>query len=356
VSRLVWDAVESLAARWKTSPPVVRYAAPLTELTSPLGRAMAELTTSTAYGQPLLHAQFVQASDSFAQIMTVAGAQAWLTDGTTVARQFLVTVEWLRARLPGYPLLAAPQLVRNSPWTSGELPLRIPWLAQWRRQGLQFRPAPPGVGDGLRLPHQAHDNDARRLGAAIAAADASVYLEQTLAALTSADEGSLTEARAELRRRLASDQLDATAGADPLKRYAYGEALMHQVIQQLPPRPREFALATEAADRLVTQATALFSQHVIYGPPRILQGVRRVERTSGGDNWTEAVVDDPPGPPIRLLEVVRFNTPGVDEAMLVEACAVRFPTPEESGEATVSGRLLPDSDCPAEVTGGEHTR
>jgi hypothetical protein len=347
--------VEGLAARWKTSPPVATYAAPLTELTSPLGRAMAELTTSTVYGQPLLHAQFVQASRSFDQIMAVEGAQAWLADGTTVARQFLVTVEWLRARLPGYPLLAAPQLVRNSPWTSGELPLRIPWLAQWRRQGLQFRTEPPSVADGLRLPRQAHDNDARRLAAAIAAADASVYLEQTLAALTSADEESLTEARAELRRRLASDQLDATAGADPLKRYAYGEALLHQVIQQLPLRPREFALATEAADRLLTQATALFSQHVIYGPPRILQGVRRVERTSG-DSWTEAVVDEPAGPPIRLLEVLRFSTPGLDEAMLVEAYTVRIPAPEEPGEATVSGRLLPDSACPAEMTGGEHTR
>jgi hypothetical protein len=354
VSRLVWDAVEGLAARWKTSPSVAGYAAPLTELTSPLGRAMAELTTSTVYGQPLLHAQFVQASDSFDQIMAVAGARAWLADGTTVARQFLVTVEWLRARLPGYPLLAAPQLVRNSPWTSGELPLRIPWLAQWRREGLQFRPAPPGVADGLRLPRQAHDNDARRLAAAIATAPASMNLEQALAALTSADEESLAEARAELRRRLASAQLDARAGADPLKRYAYGEALMHQVIQQLPPRPRGFALATEAADRLLTQATALFSQHVIYGPPRVLQGVRRVERTSGGDSWTEAVVDDPAGPPIRLLEVLRFSTPGLDQAMLVEACTVSIPTPEEPGEATVSGRLLPDS-TPAEITGHEHT-
>jgi len=118
---------------------------------------------------------------------------------------------------------------------------------------------------------------------------------------------------------------------------------MHQVIRQLPRRPREFALATEAADRLLTQATALFSQHVIYGPPRILQGVRRVERTSGGDSWTEAVVDEPAGPPIRLLEVVRFSTPGLDQAMLVEACTVRIPALDELGEATVGGRLLPDS-------------
>lgn len=343
MSRLVWDAVEGLATRWKTSPPVARYAAPFTGLTSPLGRALAGLTTSTVDGQPLLLAQFLPASDRFAQILAVQGAQEWLTDGKTVAHQFLMTVKWLRSRLPGYPLLAAPQLVRNSPWTSGELPLRIPWLPQWRREGLQFSPAPPGVADGLRLPRQTHDNDARRLAAAIAAADAAVNLDQTLAALTSADEESLTGARAELRRRLATDQLDATAGADLLKRYAYGEALMHQIIQRLPPRPREFALAAEAADRLLTQATALFSQHVIYGPPRILQGVRRVERTSGGDSWTEVVVDEPAGPPIRLLEVLRFSTPGLDQAMLVEACTVRIPTPDEPGESTVSGRLLPDS-------------
>lgn len=344
MSRIVWDAVEGLAARWQTSPLVAKYAAPLTELTSPVGRALAGLTTSTVEGQPLLHAQFLPASRGFAQILAVEGAQEWLAGGKTVAGQFLTTVEWLRARLPGYPLLAAPQLVRNSPWTNGELPLRIPWLPQWRRAGLQFRSAPPGVADGLRLPRQAHDNDARRLAATIAAADAAVDLEQTLAALTSADEEALTEARAELRHRLAGDQVDAIAGADPLKRYAYGEALMYQVIQQLPRRPREFASATEAADRLLTQATALFSQHVIYGPPRILQGVRRVERTSGGDSWTEAVVDEPAGPPIRLLEIVRFGTPGLDRAMLVEGCTVHIPTLDEPGEATVSGRLLPDSD------------
>lgn len=218
-----------------------------------------------------------------------------------------------------------------------------PWLRQWRRAGLQFRLAPPGVAEGLQLPHDAHDNDARRLAATIAAADAAANLEQTLGALTSADEKALADARAELRRRLANDQIDAIAGADPLKRYAYGEALMHQVIEQLLGRPRDFALAAEAAERLLTQATALFSQHVIYGPPRFLQGVRRVERTSGGYRWTEAVVDEPAGSPIRLLEVVRFSTPGLDQAMLVEACTVRIPTLEEQGEVTLSGRLLPDS-------------
>lgn len=216
-------------------------------------------------------------------------------------------------------------------------------VAAMATRGNQFRSAPPGVADGLQLPHQAHDNDVRRLAAAIAATDAAANLEQTLAALTSADENALAGARAELRRRLAGEQLAAIAGADPLKRYAYGDALIHQVIQQLPPRPREFALAVEAADRLLTQATALFSQDVIYGPPRVLEGVRRVERTSGGDGWTETVADEPAGAPIRLLEVVRFSTPGLDQAMLVEGFTVRIPTLEELGEVTLSGRLLPDS-------------
>ena len=203
MSRLVWHAVERLAARWQTSPIVAMYAGPLTELTSPLGHALAGLTTSTVDGQPLLHAQFLPASRGFAQMLAIEGAREWLAAGKTVAGHFVTTVEWLRARLPGYPLLAAPQLVRNSPWTSGELPLRIPWLPQWRRAGHQFRSAPPGVADGLQLPHQAHDNDVRRLAAAIAATDAAANLEQTLAALTSADENALAGARAELRRRLA---------------------------------------------------------------------------------------------------------------------------------------------------------
>jgi hypothetical protein len=296
VSRLVWEAVEGLAAQWKASPVVARYAAPLTGPASPLGRALAGQTTSSVDGQPLLHARILPASPGFAQVQAVAGAAEWLADGSKIAGLFHITVEWLRARLPGHPLLAAPQLVRNSPWTSGELPFRIPWLLpQLRTAGLQFRPAPPGVADGLQIPHRIHDNNARKLAATLAATEVAVSLEQTLAGLTPADEKALAGARAELRRSFANQQVDGIAGSAPVKRLAYREAVMHQTIQQLPRKAREFALAAEAADRLIFQATALFSQLVIFGPPRVLQDIRRVERTSGGDGWTEVVVVHPVG-------------------------------------------------------------
>lgn len=158
---------------------------------------------------------------------------------------------------------------------------------------------------------------------------------------TPADGKALADARAELRRSFANELVDEMAGADPVQRPAYREAVMHQTIQQLPRGANELALAAEAADRLIFQGTALFSQLVIFGPPRVLQGIRRVERPSGGCGWAEVVVDYPPGPPIRLLEVIRFSIPGLDEAMLVEGFTVRIPTPEEPGEVTLNGRLLP---------------
>ena len=77
-------------------------------------------------------------------------------------------------------------------------------------------------------------------------------LEQSQAELTPADNKALTDARAELRRAFEDEHVHAIAGADPAKRFAFREAIMHQTIQRLPSRACKFALATDAADRLIT--------------------------------------------------------------------------------------------------------
>jgi hypothetical protein len=342
VSAPLWAAVEGLASVWRSTDIVPGYAEMLTRRTQGLGGGLAMILArfDNLEAQPLLLAHLLQATPDYQRFKQQPGAEEFLQRGGRLGQAFLETVEWWRSRLPGYPNMPVPQLVRGGPLSSDEVTFRVPWPRGLRGQRLQFTPAPPTAAGLLGMPAPAADAAARAIGTALVGSPQVQALQQAQEALTDEDRAALTSARDRARAALSPPELDAKAGELLLNRLAYREAVDADAVESLYGNARRYSQAFAAVDRLLEQAAALLSQAVVYGPARRLGPVLRAERLHGGDGWTEIIVPEP-WPPLRLAEVALFDSPALANAMFVEGMTIRLG--RTSGVATVRGRLLPDS-------------
>jgi hypothetical protein len=342
MSAPLWAAVEGLAGVWRGTDIVPSYAEVLTKRTQGLGGALAMIVAGfgNLEAQPLLLAHLLRATPDYQRFSQQPGADEFLQRGSRLGQAFLETVEWWRSRLPGYPNLPVPQLVRGGPLSSDEITFRVPWPRGLRGQGLQFTPAPPSAAGLLGVPAPAADEAARASGSALVGCSQVRALQQAQEDLTSDDRAALVGARDRARAALNPSELDARAGELLLNRLAYREAVAADAVESLDGNAHRYSQAFAAVDRLLEQAAALLSQAVVYGPVRRLGPVLRAERLHGGDGWTEIIVPEP-WPPLRLAEIVLFNSPALANAMLVEGMTIQLG--RTSGVATVRGRLLPHS-------------
>jgi hypothetical protein len=345
MTRELWATVEMLADVWRSTDVVQRYAEVFTDPQHALGRRLREILSS--YGgfekQKLLVARLLQVVPEYARFAQEPGGSEFLHRGERLGTAFLWTVEWWRSRLPAYPMMPAPQLVRNGPLSTQELTFRVPWPDELRRQGLQLTPAPPhNVAELLGTTPQSLDEPVRAVGAALGNCPQVHDLRQALTGLTDDGRAALSSARDRARIALRPAQVDAAAGHLELDGLAYREAVVADAVDTLQGEARRYSDAFDAVDRLIEQAAALFSQAVVNGPAPKIGPVFRAERLHGGHGWTEVVVPGWLGLFAKLGDVVLFNTPALTDAMHVEGTGLSWKA-EQWGSATLSGPLLPDS-------------
>jgi hypothetical protein len=344
MTRELWATVEALADAWRRTDVARDYAEVLTDPQHALGRRLREILSS--YGgferQKLLLARILRAVPEYAGFSREPGAAEFLERGGRLGTAFLWTVEWWRSRLPAYPTMPAPQLIRNGPLSTPELTFRVPWPDELRRQGLQLTSAPPVVAGLLGNTPQSLDEPARAVGAALANCPQVHELERAQAGLTDDGRAALSSARDRARMALRPAQVDAAAGDLALNRLAYREALVANVVDSLQGDARRYIDAFDAVDRLIEQAAALFSQAVVNGPAPKIGPIFRAERLHGGHGWTEVVVPEWVGLFAQIGDVVLFDTPALTDAMYVEGTRLWWKA-EQWGSATLSGPLLPDS-------------
>jgi hypothetical protein len=346
MSRELWAAVEVLADAWRTAGTVQGYAKvfadPQHGLRQPLMETISYMKNLEA--QRLLLAPVLRQAlpDEYGRFLQAPGATEFHQQGERLAQAYLWTVEWWRSRLPGYPAMPVPQLIRNGPLGADELPLRVPWREDLRRQGLQFSGAPPQVPNLLSAPARLLDEAARAVGAAVTRCSQAQELAQAQAALTADDRATLANARGQARAALRPQRLDTEAGNLVVDRMAYRQAVMADVTNQLRGGALRYSDAFRAADRLLEQAAALLSQAVVNGPAPKVGPVLRAERLYGGHGWTEIVLPELFGIFGQVGDVMLFDTPALNDAIHVESLGYEFKQGSE-GKATVGGRLLPDS-------------
>ena len=201
MSRDLWAAVEGLADVWRSTDIAQRYAEVFTDPQQGLGSRLRE-TMAWARAieqQRLLLAHLLQVSPGYDSFTREPGAAEFLERGRRLAQAFLWTVEWWRSRLPGYPTMPVPQLVRNGPLSTRELTFRVPWPEELRRKRLQLTPAPPSVANLLGSPAGPLDEAARAVAAVLAHCPQALGLEQAQATLTDDDRLALETVRGQTR-------------------------------------------------------------------------------------------------------------------------------------------------------------
>lgn len=272
----VWRSLANLADAWRQTDVLDRFARELPDNSLQrlhgLPGILQTLQAGGLAGNPLLLAGYIPAAVSVSPEIDEQQLRAmhgdWLDAAVRAEAAHRLTIAWLRARLPGYPTLPAPQLAPGAPLTNPEFSYRIIWQPGERGGQLHLRDVPDEIAEALRadttiarILTQATRDVAGALGETpewAALADAAGALDDNARSV-------LRAARSSARERLAPAAVDAHEPHLTLRRNAYREHVIREELDGLTGSARAYANAFDAADGLVEIAASnVFGQLVCY--------------------------------------------------------------------------------------------
>ncbi|MCA1604094.1 MAG: hypothetical protein LC775_01085 [Acidobacteria bacterium] len=318
MSAPVWQAVNELAAIWRSSSYVQTYSARLTPRSTHYA-----VSGHHIEAQPFYQSIYLPTTMDYEQSLLTPEMQEWLHQSELLGQAYTTLIEWLRSRLGGYPFLGAPQLTRTSPWTILNVSMRVPWLVEFRCQQLQNRTTPPVI-PFLKVDPASQLQAGTRLGDAIASSPAGTQVDKATMRTSSYQEP------------------DDHTGSDDFRKLHWSEIQLDAAVRSLTGQARVFADALTAADRLIQQTAALFSHLVIYEKILRLDNIVLVEQLDGASGWYTVRSDSYTFPPVRQFEILTFDHPYPRGAMLVSGIREEFM--RHAFATTVHGRILPDSE------------
>lgn len=179
--------------------------------------------------------------------------EGWFDDALKLGTAFQVMVEFLRSRLPGYPVLKVPHRAKGSPYlieTNYLFFHRFPWERELARIGIQQKEAheldglfeaPGGIGGLLsRLATQARDRPSwQRFISASAALDPD-------------DKRRLSDLNKEFRARTLEEVVHAESGELMIANYRYRRAVLTEMVGSCEGRVLEYLRSFEEVDELIT--------------------------------------------------------------------------------------------------------
>ena len=183
----------------------------------------------------------------------------------------------------GYPFPDAPQLSPNSPWTSLNVSMWVPWLIEFRHQQLQHKSTPPTI-PFLAVDPAIQLQAGTQLGEAIASSAVATELARAWHALTESDRRQLRDASARLGQAQYPSSDDNT-GSEDFRHLAWSDTELDAALRSLTGRAQEFTTALTHADRLIQQAAYLFSQLTTRGPIRRIGNVTEIQQLAGAAGW-----------------------------------------------------------------------
>lgn len=282
-SRL-WSAVRELAASWGTTPTVRRTMASLPRnalgldkaTRDPLAHLLQELRASASgvlhplalgtrvrflLSQDLIHPQTAVRPEALRE---------WLDSASAVEAAHRETLAWYRSRTAGYPLIRAPQLARNSSYTTLEYTPEFIWTPRERDRGLQFAMGPralaPRLGaENAWLIAQATRNVLQELEVSAEW----ITFSEASDALDSDAKSALRSARLELTRLLDERNIDDHEPHFAWRRTEYRSSTVAAVVESLEGAARDYAQAFSALQELLQLCTTdVFGELVAYGDPK----------------------------------------------------------------------------------------
>lgn len=254
-----------------------------------------------------------------------ADLAAWSPSVQAVEEAHRLTVAWLRSRMPGYPMLPAPQLAPGTPWTTNEFTWRLGWAPDERAQGLQYLSEPEGVADWLEAPPELQrrlDGAARAVADALGGSEEWQRLDEARSDLDSEAKQALSRARAAIRGRLTEESVAAHEPRLAIRRAQYRETVVNEALGDLHGAAHEYATAFDGADGLIQLAASdVFGQLLMYGDPQTVHP-DRVE--FDGDGTISMSFSSPELIGGTTGALLRVEDPLVSDVVRVEALSFSF--------------------------------
>jgi len=146
----IWTALDSLSNAWRSSETVRRVTSVMPRdgfpSKDPLAGMLAEFRARSMRSHALrLHSDlsFFIRQPTLGHVERPDNFDPWFVAAYEVEAAFRVQLAWLRAQLPGYPLLRVPQLVANTPFTTDEFTWKAVWARGDMARGFQSSPPTP---------------------------------------------------------------------------------------------------------------------------------------------------------------------------------------------------------------------
>jgi hypothetical protein len=334
MSALVWRAVQELATVWRASPFVHDY---VTGIGAAGGN---DRSAAHIQAQPFYLSMYLPTVTEYELIARSVAMQTWLHNSDLLGHAYTTVIEWLRSRLSGYPFPDAPQLSPNSPWTSFNVSMWVPWLIEFRHQQLEHKSTPPTI-PFLAVDPATQLQAGTHLGKAIATSPIATELARTWRALTESDRQQLRDVSSALGQAQ-YPQSDDNTGDEDFRHLAWSTTELDKALRSLTGSAQDFTAALTHADRLIQQVACLFSHLTTRGTIRRIGNVTVVQQLDGAAGWhTIRSEEDILLSPVRQFDTLGFDHPFPRGVMLVEGIK------EEYGRhhfaVTVYGRILPDS-------------
>jgi len=301
----LWKAVAEQAAVWSALPVVRRFAVHLPRNASQRSHGLSGLLQHVEASGGMVASRPLRLGTNVPLMLSVmpGGAptvrpqvlQPWLNDANHVEGAHRITVAWLRSRLPGYPLLPAPQLAPGTPLTTDEYTYRLPWTRDELAAGFQYQNPPSQaielLGASAREVARA-DEAARRVAVGLLETAAWQRLRDAHTALSPAARTELVAARKAIAEAARPALVDAHEPVLAIPRDAYRQQVLSDVLGTLDGAALEYAEAFDGAERLLELAASdVFGQLAVYRPI-VLTGVTDLAARDAETGTVELTVED----------------------------------------------------------------
>jgi hypothetical protein len=261
----LWTVAEEIASRIRAAPEVVQFARAFDHSQDDLAGRLSELTSrySPLRASPILIGVRLQKTPIVEELIVSPEDEDWFDVAVRVGTSFLIFIELMRSRLPGYPVLRVPHRRRGSPYlleTDTVIVHHFPWERELNQLGLQLKGATefnslfgadPGIGDALES-----------LLSELAVRPSWKRFAQAAGTLSPSDREELTALGKRYAEMVRDEEVDRLAGDGLFARFEYRMAVLEEVVADSSGLSLEYLRSFEEVDQLIT-VVASFIQRLI---------------------------------------------------------------------------------------------
>jgi hypothetical protein len=318
MSEHLWTTAAALAGSLRDTPKVQSFLRAFDRDSGDFAERVDKVTASYSWLRisPLLLGVRLNHMSVTEQLLRDTNDEEWLTDTVEAGTAFQVVIEFLRSRLPGYPVLRVPHRQPGSAYlldTDENFFHHFPWERQLSDIGLQQRGPPDmtklgGSDDCAELLNE--------LAAGLAQSQAWRQFAGARAALSDADRAALTEVGKRFAGQVTKDAVVGHAGSRLKAQYDYRMAVLEEHVRSTSGAVLRYLRAFEKVDELIS-IVAAFMQTIIVRQQPASVAPERIDLGRGSEVVRVNLLIRPGRPFLKPGEVIVVDGPPAPKGLVL---------------------------------------